>query len=136
MQRWAYSTGERVVLLVTRALTATLLTAVVVVIGNFLYERFFAPDLYAAGPPLARAMWLLAWSSPFILAGLVTLGLPIAYLLHRARAENFLSYGIAGLLTGALWGYLIGAQTSQGLVVSSFYGCACALFWWFLRPRP
>jgi hypothetical protein len=131
IQARPYSSGERVVLLVTRVLTTTLLTAVVGAIENWFFERFFAPNLYAAGPPLGRAAWVIAWSSPFILAGLVILGLPTAYLLHRARVENALSYGIAGLLTGTLWGYVI----VYDFGLSGFYGCVCALFWWLLRPR-
>ncbi|HEX6661284.1 MAG TPA: hypothetical protein VF067_05395 [Sphingomicrobium sp.] len=131
-----FSTSERVVLLITRMLTATLLTAFVGALENWLYELFFAPDLYAAGNPLARGVFALGLSFPYILVGLLLLGLPIAYALHRLRAESALTYSIAGLVTGSLWGWIaLGSQTAYGLLITAFYGIVCALFWWWLRPR-
>lgn len=131
-----YSTRERIVLLVTRALTATLLTALAGALQNWFYERIFAPDLYAAGNPLARGVAMLAITFPYILLGLIVLGLPTAYALKRVRAENVFTYALAGAGTGALWGKLAaGALTTYGLATSAFYGCVCALFWWWLRPR-
>ena len=130
-----FSAGEHAILLVTRILTATLLTAFVGAIQNWFYERFFAPDLYSAGPPLWRAIGMIGLSLPFILMGLLVLGLPAAYLLRRARFESALSYAAAGATTGTVWGAVLGFQTTYGFVVSAFYGCSCALFWWMLRPR-
>lgn len=130
-----YSGGERAILLVSRMLTTALLTAFVGAIENWFYERFFAPDLYSAGPPLLRAIWLAVWSFPFILVGLLVLGLPSAYLLRRGRVESAFSYAAAGAATGAVWGVMLGFQTTYGCAVSAFYGCSCALFWWMLRPR-
>jgi hypothetical protein len=103
---------------------------------NWFYERFFAPELYAVGHPLARGVFLLAFSFPYILFGLVLLGLPIAYALMRARVENVLTYALTGGGAGALWGKVaLGAVTTYGIAISAFYGCFCALFWWWLRPR-
>ena len=136
VQESQFSTGQRMVLLVTRVLTATFLTAFVGAIENGFYERFFAPELYGAGHPIARGAFLLAFSFPYILVGLILLGLPIAYALMRARAENVVAYALAGAATGALWGKIaIGAVTTYGLATSAFYGCVCALLWWWLRPR-
>lgn len=99
-----YSQGKRGILLASRVLTTTLLTAVLGAIENWGYERFFAPELYAAGPPFARATWLIAFSFPFILAGLLIIGLPTAFVLRRARLGSALSYAAVGAVTGALWG--------------------------------
>jgi hypothetical protein len=124
-----------VVWLAARVLMASLLTALAGAFQNWLYERFSAPDLYAAGHPVARAVWSAAFSFPFILTGLLILGLPTAFLLRRLRAEGGLLYAAAGAATGALFGAVIGFQTTHGFAVSVFYGCFCALSWWWLRPR-
>ena len=135
LPRTPINAGERAIVLVTRILTATLLTAFVGAIQNWFYERFFAPNLYSAGPPLWRAIGSVGLTLPFIFVGLLVLGLPAAYLLRRGRLESALSYAAAGTTTGTLWGYVLGFQTTYGYVVSAFYGCSCALFWWMLRPR-
>lgn len=136
VQERPYSRGERVILLITRMLTATFLTALVGAIENWFYERFFAPDLYAAGHPLARGVFMLVFSFPYVLVGFVLLGLPAAYALERMRAGNAFAYALAGAVTGALWGVVaVGVLTTYGVAVSAFYGCLCALFWWRLRPR-
>ena len=135
-QQRSYATGERLFLLVTRMLSAALLTALVGAIENWFYERFFAPDLYATGHPLARGAFMLAISFPYILVGLALLGLPAAYALRRVRAESALVYAITGTITGALWGLIVLEHASTyGSVLSALYGCLCALFWWGLRPR-
>ncbi|HET9428293.1 MAG TPA: hypothetical protein VFO69_08035 [Allosphingosinicella sp.] len=72
---------------------------------------------------------------PFILVGLIVLGLPAAYLLRRGKLESALSYAAAGGLGGAIWGGILGFQTTYGSAVSAFYGVTCALFWWVLRSR-
>lgn len=136
VQERDYSTGERLMVLVTRALKATLLTAFVGAIGNGFYERLFASELLAAGDPFARGVFMLAVSFPYIFVGLILLGLPSAYALMRARAENFITYGLAGTASGALWGKVtFGVLTKYGIAISAVYGCTCALFWWALRPR-
>jgi hypothetical protein len=127
--------GERAILLGTRILTATLLTSFTGAIENWFYERFFAPEMYSAGPPFARAVGAFALMFPFTLLGLLVLGLPTAYLLRRARAESALSYAAVGCVTGLIWGAILGVQTNYGHAVTAFYGCSCALFWWILRPR-
>jgi hypothetical protein len=130
-----YSTGERVALLVTRVLTATVLTALIGAIANGFYERFFAPDLYAAGPPLGRGLFRLTMTIPFILVGLILLGLPTAYALARKRAESAFAYALVGTGAGALLGKVaFGFLTTHGYAICAFYGCVCAVFWWWLRP--
>ena len=131
-----YSKSERAVLLVTRLLTATLLTSLVGAIGNWFYERLFTPELYSAGPPLVRALWLAGMSFPFIFVGLLILGLPAAYLLRRGRAESAVSYALVGFILGAVYGFIMGPLTTYGYAVCGLYGGACALFWWWRRPRP
>ena len=136
VEKRPYSVAEWAILLIARALTAALLTAFVGAIENWLYERFFAPELYAAGPPLSRGVFLAVFSFPYILVGLLLLGLPCAYLLHRMRAESALTYALAGLVTGALWGAVALPNSSPlGFVLCGLYGCVCALFWWWIRPR-
>lgn len=136
VQTRPYSAGERVVLLVTRALTATFLTALSGAIGNWLYERFLAPELYAVGHPLARGVFMLAVSFPYILVGLILLGLPTASILLKTRAENVFTYAVAGAGAGALWGKVaLGSLASNGIAISAAYGFVCALLWWRLRPR-
>jgi hypothetical protein len=134
-QERPFSAGERLALLVTRVLTATLLTALVIALENWLYELFFAPDLYAMGNPFARGVFLFAVSFPYILIGLIVLGLPTAYALGRFQVESVLTYGVAGLFTGALWGVMVLGSHSYGIANAASYGCVCALFWWWLRPR-
>ena len=135
VQARSYGKVEQALLLATRVLATTFLTALAGAIENWGYERFFAPDLYAAGPPLVRAVGALAITFPFILVGLLILGLPAAYVLRRLRTETAISYAATGAVAGVLWGYLIGFQTTYGFGVSAFYGCTCARIWWWLRPR-
>lgn len=131
-----YSTAERVFLVVTRVLTATFLTALLGAIGNWLYERFLAPELYAVGHPLARGVGMFALSFPYILLGLILLGLPTAYILSKRRAENVFTYAFAGAVAGTLWGKVaLGSLTTAGIAISAAYGCLCALLWWGVRPR-
>jgi hypothetical protein len=116
-------------------LAAALLTAIVGAIENWLYEFFFAPELYSAGPPLGRAAFVVAFSFPFVLGALLILGLPTAFVLRRAKIDSMFSYAIAGVILGACWGRLFGAVTPLGLTVTASYGCCCALLWYWLRPR-
>ena len=75
-------------------------------------------------------------SFPYILVGLILLGFPIAYILARVRAENAFTYALAGAGAGILWGKLaLGVLTTTYGIASALYGCLCARFWWWLRPR-
>ena len=119
-----------------RTLAAVLLTAFVGAVQNFFYERFFDPELYAAGPPLARGAFSVVLTAPFILSGLIVLGFPTAFALHRLTAESSLTYGLAGAACGALWGLILFPWSSSTFpILCAFYGCTCALFWWWLRPK-
>jgi hypothetical protein len=126
---------QRALRLAARVLIAALLTALVGAAENWFYERFFAPELYVTGDPVVRAAFAATLTFPFILAGLVIVGLPVAYLLRRIRAESGVVYAAAGAVSGLLVGAAIGFQTTYGFLVSAFYGCSCALFWWWARPK-
>lgn len=116
-------------------LTVTFLTALAGAIENWFYERFFASELYAAGHPLARGVFALAFSFPYILVGLVLLGLPADYALRRLRLDGPFPFAVTGAATGVIWGLiLLPYVTAYGYFNTAFYGCVCALFWWLLRP--
>jgi hypothetical protein len=85
---------------------------------------------------MMRGLGVLTLTFPFILTGLILLGLPVAFTLMRVRGENALTYAVIGAGAGALFGKaVIGVATPYGIATSAFYGCTCALFWWWLRPR-
>ncbi len=109
---------------------ASLLTSLFGAIANLVYERFFDPTAYAAGPVLARFVFAFTVPFFFILAGLIFLGLPIAYVLRLFKLENWFSLAISG--AGA--GYLIGAAAASGLphlqILFTLYGCGAVLAWW------
>jgi hypothetical protein len=131
-----YSGGRRAALLILRLLTASFLTALIGAIANWFFELFFAPDLYAAGPPFARGVFVLVVSFPFIITALILLGLPITYALGRFKAESAFVYALAGAASGAAWGALVfGSLTTYGQVACALQGVVCALVWWWLRPR-
>ena len=127
---------EQLANFVVRLFAATLLTSLVGAVANFIYELLLRPDLYAAGHPLPRAGFAFILFSPFILAGLIVLGLPTAYLLRRLNAENGMVYAATGVLTGELWGLaILELGTPEGAIMSGLLGGACALFWWWLRHK-
>ena len=67
---------------------------------NLFYELLFRPDLYAVGPPILRAAFAIVSTGPFILVGLIVLGLPVSYLLKRMNFENSASYALTGAIAG------------------------------------
>jgi hypothetical protein len=120
--------------LAARLFLTTVATAASGAVANFFYERFFAPDLYAAGPPILRAAFALAITSPLILAGLIFLGLPLSFLLKRLGIENAISYAVTGALSGVAFGVILTQlHHTELLVTAASYGTTCALFWWWFR---
>ena len=135
-----YSRSDRIILCARGVLTAALLTALVAAFANWINERIFAPELYAAGHPLARAVFVMVLTFPFILGGLLVLGIPAALCLWRFRVQNILTYALAGVVTGILWGVTVVAmfRPTFGItphIVDATFGSVSMLFWWGLRPR-
>ncbi len=121
--------------LVARLFLATVATATAGAIVNFFYELFLRPDLYAVGPPLARGAFVIVWTSPLILGGLIVLGLPVSYLLKRLNLENSASYLLAGAISGIAYGVLLfQLHHTEWLVTVASFGAGAALFWWLFRP--
>ena len=122
--------------LATRLFLATVATATAGAIVNFFYELFFRPDLYAVGPPSARGAFVIVWTCPFILVGLIVLGLPASYLLKRLNLENSALYLLAGAISGIAYGVLLfQLHHTEWLVTAASFGAGAALFWWWFRPR-
>ena len=124
----------------SRLLAATLLTAVVGALGNWVYELFFDPQRYSTGLPVARAVFVTIATFPFIFGGLVVLGIPASLLLRRLQIENMLTYALAGIVTGIAWGATVVAlvvplNNPAAAIVDAGFGCMSMLFWWWLRPR-
>lgn len=128
--------AARFATLAARLFLTTVATAALGAVANFFYERFFATDLYAAGPAILRGAAALVIASPFILAGLIILGLPLSFLLKRLRVENSVSYAVTGALSGIAFGVaLTRAHHVEMFAMAAFYGMACALFWWWFKPK-
>jgi hypothetical protein len=112
-----------------------LLTAFVVAAENSIEERFFHSELYAAGPWLGRWVFVFVVSIPFILSGLLFLGLPASYALRRLGAESAPNYALAGLVTGAVWGLAVTDRDVSDVGTTAFFGAVCLLLWWLFRPN-
>jgi hypothetical protein len=121
-------------------LTAALMTALLAAIVNWGYERFLAPDLYAAGPPLARAIFVILLTVPFILGGLLILGIPAAWVLRRLHTQNIVTFAIAGAVTGIVWGQAVVAlvRPTFGMtpyIVDAVFGATSMMLWWWMSPK-
>jgi hypothetical protein len=128
------SMAAKVGSLVARLFLTTLATATTGAIVNFIYELCFRPDLCAVGPPLARGAFVIVWTSPFILVGLIILGLPISYLLKRFNFENSASYLVVGAISGIAYGVLLfQLHHTEWLVTAALFGAGSALFWWWFK---
>ena len=120
-----------------RLLTAAALTALIGALANSLYEMLFDPRAYAAGPILARAAFAFIFSLPFIVAGLLFVGAPVAYALSRARLDSVVAFAVAGAASGGM----IGLAAANGLprlqMTFAAYGCVSAIVFWMQRlDRP
>ena len=127
-----YSTGEKVVLFIARLLTTTILCALVITIAILVFDQSVSR---AEGIALADGIFLIAVTIPFTFGGLVIFGLPVTYVLARLKAENAFNYAFVGAATGALWGFIVGPNAAEFLLLSAPGGGACALIWWWLRSR-
>jgi hypothetical protein len=128
------SMGARAGSLIARLLLATAATAFAGAVINFFYELVFRPNPYAAGPPIARGAFLIVWTSPFILVGLIVLGLPTSYLLKRFKVEHSVSYALTGAIAGIAYGVPVDHHAAW-LALVALFGAGSALFWWWFRPR-
>ena len=128
-------TASSLWLAASRPVAVLLLTAFAVATANSLDERFFHPDTFATGPWLGRWAFVFVVSVPFILSGLLFLGLPASYALRRFSAETSLNYALAGLVTGAIWGLIVTDRDATDVVLTGLLGAVCLLFWWLLRPK-
>ena len=81
--------------------------------------------------PSSVLFWT-AMTFPYILAALLGLGLPISWLLMKARLENPLTYAVAGIAAGLLFDHLL-LQLSPAW--GAAFGVTCALSWWFIARR-
>ncbi len=131
-----YSLGDRSVLVTSRLLATAAITAIIGTVLNFLYERFLDPEAYAAGPPLARALFAFVWTVPLIIVALILLGLPTSYLLRRLGWENWPTYSLVGAALGAGFLYaLFPSLTPHGISLGAVYGSVCATIWFALRRK-
>ena len=112
-----------------RAGLVVALTSAIASVADSLYEFFFAPDLYDAGPPLARFLFGVVLMFPFILVALLVIGVPISLALHRVGMGGYLPHLLAGAGFGLLVGYLLGFQGAYGFIASAVYGAICAILW-------
>lgn len=118
-----------------RLLAAAALTAAVGAVGNTFYEFFFDPQADATGPVLARAAFAFAFLFPYILAGLLVVGAPTAFILRRFRMDNLVVFGLAGALAGAAIGVIAASGFPRLQMTFAVYGCVSAIAFWALRRR-
>ncbi|MBD3773549.1 MAG: hypothetical protein IE921_08205 [Rhodobacteraceae bacterium] len=134
MQDRVYSLGERSFLVASRLFATATLTGLIGAVLNSLYERFFDPEAYSAGPPLARGLFAFVWTIPFIIVALIFLGLPSSYLIRRLGWENWPTYSLVGAALGAGFLYaLFPSLTPYGISLGAIYGSVCAAIWFALR---
>jgi hypothetical protein len=131
---------DRVILAARGVLTAALFTAVVAAFANWIYELFFDPARYATGLPIARGLFVIVMTFPFILGGLVVLGIPTTWLLRRFHVANAFTFGLTGAVTGVLWGATVVALAvpTFGItahVLNATFGVMSMLFWWWVSPK-
>jgi hypothetical protein len=136
VRRRLHRRTDQIIRLVARLISATLLTGLIGALANTVYERFFDLEAYDAGPPLGRGLFLVVVTLPFILAGLVLLGLPTTYILRRFGAESAWNYALAGTTIGASCSLLFSSSPSlEQIALTAVYGVVCALCWSALRPK-
>lgn len=118
-----------------RLLMAAMLAAAAGALGNTFYEFFFDRGAYAAGPVLARAAFAFAFPFPFILAGLLIVGTPMAYVLRRLQLDNLIAFGLAGAFAGAAIGVVSASGLPRLQMTFAVYGCVSAIAYRALRKR-
>lgn len=94
----------------------------------------FWPQSLAAGALLESAGLTFVVTAPFVLVGLIALGIPTSLALRRAHLENSVSYTLTGALAGTAFGAAVtGLYHAQAITAFAIYGVASALCWWWLR---
>lgn len=118
-----------------RLIAAAALTAALGSLAGMICERLFDPEGYAAGPPLARAAIAFAVPFPFVFAGLLVVGVPVAYTLRRLRLESGIGYALAGTAAGGLIGIALATGLPRTQILCVAYGCVSAVSLWMLLLR-
>ena len=126
------------VVIVVRLFIATTATALLGALVIVAYELFAAGDRSTMGSPLEAVAELAVLTGPFILFGLIVLGLPVSFVLWRLRIESTFSYILAGALAGVAFGFVvlrIPAEAGGAALVAS-YGAMAAVCWrWSRYPN-
>lgn len=136
MQDLPYSPIKQAILVACRLLATATITALIGAVLNEFYRVFFDPELYNSGPRLSGAIFFCVLTIPFILTGLILLGLPTSYLLKRLKLENWLSYAFVGATLGVGFLYaLLSYLTPFGIGSAAVYGCLCATVWFAFRRK-
>lgn len=118
-----------------RILGASAFTALTAAVINGVYEALNTTP-YNAPPPLVRGLGAFIFALPYTMLGLLIFGLPCAFLLRKFRAETALTYAASGAVLGTAWlFFLLRPLNAAAIGFGALSGCACALSWWFLRPR-
>jgi hypothetical protein len=93
-------------------------------------------EAYGSSLPLSVTIFIYVLTIPFILTGLILLGLPTSYLLKRLKLESWLSYALVGAALGVGCVYaLLSYLTPFGIAAGAGYGCPCAIVWFALRRK-
>lgn len=136
MQDRTHSPVKQSILVASRLLATAAITALIGAVLNTFHQMLFDPDRYNSGPPLSRAIFDYVLTIPFILTGLILLGLPTSYLLKRLKLENWLSYALVGAALGVGFLYaLLSSLTPFGIRAAAVYGGLCAIVWFALRRK-
>ncbi len=137
MQDRPHSAAKQSILVASRLLATATITALTGVVLIEFYEIFFFdPEYYNLGSHLTRAIFYCVVTIPFILTGLILLGLPTSYLLKRLKLESWLSYALVGAALGAGVPYaLLSYLTPVGIGGAAVYGCLCAIVWFAMRRK-
>ena len=87
---------------------------------------------------------LLAYSAPFVTAGLFLFGLPVDWALRMRGHHHGGVYGIAGALGGAVFAFLIAHRFEDSgwperaytfIMIGGVYGLSTAIFFWLIFRR-
>ena len=130
MQDRPHSPVKQTILVASRLLATAAITASIGAVLIEFYQMFFDPEYYNGGSRLSGTIFFYVFTIPFILTGLILLGLPTSYLLKRLKLENWLCYALVGAVLGVGFLYaLLSHPTSFGTGAAAVYGCLCAFVW-------
>ena len=126
----SYSTGERIALFVVRLLTVSVICAIALAIAVTAFSQMALAD---SDPVFGEFMIILIFAVPFTLAGFLLFGLPAIYCLKRLKMEGPQNFAFAGIVTGSMWGAIIGPLVFFPL--GALAGGLCGILWWSFRLR-